>query len=175
MAKSKSKKTDPTPPDYSSLFVAGKSAAPMESYGIPGKSYAVPPKATKTLNIPKSKTPVVTDLGSSLRGMQGQNRFDPSIKNTVRAVSAATALNAVSTFKVVRGVASVAKNLQRDLAAEMKWDSNKGLSNLGRQAHGEYKAELLPSEQSSLKQFDLRAQISEAMKTVKGPIKIKRR
>jgi len=65
-----------------------------ESFGIPGKTYAT--SGQKTLALPdKGKTPIVTDLGTSLRGMQGQNSFDPSVKNTVRAASAAVGVAAI--------------------------------------------------------------------------------
>lgn len=54
-----------------------------ESIGTVGKKYDT--SGQKTTVIPQGKTPVVTDLGSSLRGMQGASGFDPSKKNVVRA------------------------------------------------------------------------------------------
>ena len=54
-----------------------------ESIGTVGKKYDT--SGQKTTVIPQGKTPVVTDLGGSLRGMQGPSGFDPSKKNVVRA------------------------------------------------------------------------------------------
>ena len=64
-----------------------------ESIGIVGKKYDT--SGQKTTVIPQGKTPVVTDLGGSLRGMQGASGFDPSQKNVVRAVLATGGVAAI--------------------------------------------------------------------------------
>ena len=182
MAKSKSKPADrypnPKPANYSNLFVAGKSPVPKESLGLPGKTYDKPSYAVKTLSLPQPKTPVVRDSGSSLRGMQGQESFDPSTKNVVRAALAAGSVgagSAASTFRVVRGVSEAVKKVQRELAKEVRGESTKGMSRIQREGFYEERAELLPGELSRTTQDWLRGQISEIMKSQKGPLKIKRR
>ena len=182
MAKSKSKPADrypnPKPANYSNLFVAGKSPVPKESLGLPGKTYDKPSYAVKTLSLPQPNTPVVRDSGSSLRGMQGQGSFDPSTKNVVRAALAAGSVgagSAASTFRVVRGVSETAKKVQRELAKEVKGESTNGMSRIQREGFYEERAELLPGELSRTTQDWLRGQISEIMKSQKGPLKIKRR
>ena len=64
-----------------------------ESIGIVGKKYDT--SGQKTTVIPQGKTPVVTDLGGSLRGMQGPSGFDPSKKNVARAVLATAGVAAI--------------------------------------------------------------------------------
>ena len=64
-----------------------------ESIGIVGKKYDT--SGRKTTVIPQGKTPVVTDLGGSLRGMQGASGFDPSKKNVARAVLATAGVAAI--------------------------------------------------------------------------------
>jgi len=176
MARRKSK--DSSSKDYSNLFIAGKSPVPKEGFGLPGKTYVAPSNAVKTLSLPQPKTPVVRDSGSSLRGMQGQGGFDPSKKNVVRAALAAGFVNTISAgsgFRVVRGVPEAAKVVQRELSAELKSQSTKGMSRFQREGFWEEKAELLPGETSELVQYDLRQQISEIMKSQKGPLKVRRR
>jgi len=64
-----------------------------ESIGTVGKKYDT--SGQKTTVIPTGKAPIVTDLGGSLRGMQGPSGFDPSTKNTVRAATAVAAVAAL--------------------------------------------------------------------------------
>ena len=64
-----------------------------ESFGLVGKKYDT--SGQKSTVIPQGKTPVVTDLGGSLRGMQGPSGFDPSKKNVVRAVLATAGVAAI--------------------------------------------------------------------------------
>jgi len=64
-----------------------------ESIGTSGKKYDT--SGRKTTVIPTGKAPIVTDLGGSLRGMQGPSGFDPSTKNTVRAATAVAAVAAL--------------------------------------------------------------------------------
>lgn len=67
-----------------------------ESIGFAYKKYDT--SGRKTLSLPeKGKAPIVTDLGASLRGMQGQSGFDPSTKNVVRAAGAAVGIGAIQT------------------------------------------------------------------------------
>ena len=67
-----------------------------ESIGFAYKKYDT--SGRKTLSLPeKGKAPIVTDLGTSLRGMQGQSGFDPSTKNVVRAAGAAVGIGAIQT------------------------------------------------------------------------------
>lgn len=67
-----------------------------ESIGFAYKKYDT--SGRKTLALPdKGKAPIVTDLGASLRGMQGQSGFDPSTKNVVRAAGAAVGIGAIQT------------------------------------------------------------------------------
>lgn len=67
-----------------------------ESIGFAYKKYDT--SGQKTLSLPeKGKTPIVTDQGASLRGMQGPSGFDPSKKNTVRAAGAALGIGAIQT------------------------------------------------------------------------------
>jgi len=71
MVKRKSQ-SDPKPVDYSEFFIAGKTPAPVESFGVPGKSYPVSSDAVKTtnVNLRPSDTGVFrggsTPLGTSL-------------------------------------------------------------------------------------------------------------
>lgn len=183
MAKSKPKPADrypnPKPANYSNLFVAGKSPVPKESLGLPGKTYDKPSYAVKTLSLPQPNTPVVRDSGSSLRGMQGQGSFDPSTKNVVRAVLAASSVNTVSaasTFRIVRGVPEAAKKVQRELSTELKSQSTKGMSRSDREKFYETLDDSRAEDgRQELYQEFLRDRVSEIMKSQKGPLKIKRR
>jgi hypothetical protein len=65
--------------------------------------------------------------------------------------------------------------VQRELAKEVKGESTKGMSRIQREGFYEERAELLPGELSRTTQDWLRGQISEIMKSQKGPLKIKRR
>lgn len=85
--------TKPVVPSSKTVLIPIKNNA-KESFGIPGKTYST--SGQKTLALPdKGRTPIVTDPGMSLRGMQGQGGFDPSVKNTLRAVSAAVGVAAI--------------------------------------------------------------------------------
>ena len=104
---------------YSNLFIAGKSPVPKEGFGLPGKTYVAPSNAVKTLSLPQSNTPVVHDLGSSLRGMQGSAGFDPSTKNVVRAALAASSVAALS--KGISVAPSVVRLMKEEAIREKTW------------------------------------------------------
>ena len=114
-----------------------------------------------------------TPLGTSLAGSKLSKGNIASA--AVTAVSGGTLGRGISMLRVVRDAPKIAKKYQRQLSSEMKSDSTKGMSKAQKQAAGERKSELLPSESSRLTQYDLRKQVSEAMKTNKGKLKIKRR
>ena len=114
-----------------------------------------------------------TPLGTSLAGSKLSKGNIASA--AAIAVSGGTLGRGISMLRVVRDAPEIAKKYQRQLSSEMKSDSTKGMSKAQKQAAGERKSELLPSESSRLTQHDLRAQVSEAMKTNKGKLKIKRR
>ena len=151
-------------------------AVSSATIGAPGKTYVAKgsgpsyvgpkPKGADKGMFAGSSTP----LGTSLAG---SNLSKGNVLNAaLAATSAASILKAASSFKVVRSVPEAAKFLQRELSSELKSQSVKGMSKAQKQAFGEASSELLPSESSRLTQYDLRNQISEAMRTKKGPLKI---
>jgi hypothetical protein len=183
----KKKTSTPAKSDTSGMSLADfkanyTTAAPSSaSVGIAGKTYKAPGTGKAYVGPASgSGTPVKTagqgfagsgtPLGTSIAG---SNLSKGNVAKTIiKTATVASALEAMASLRLVRSVPEAAKGLQRALSSELKSQSTKGMSNAQRNAVGEYNSELLPSESSRLTQYDLQKEISEVMKTNKGPLKI---
>ena len=178
------KKSKPATSDTSGMSLADfkakykPAAVSSASIGTPCKTYVAKGSGPSYVGAPLQNVKSAgqgfagsgTPLGTSLAG---SNLSKGNVLKTALATSsAASALKAASSFKVVRTVPEAVKFLQRELSSELKSQSTKGMSKAQKQAFGEASSELLPSEFSRLTQFDLRKQISGAMRTNKGPLRI---
>ena len=155
--------------DFKNVTVNAKPTATVGNVKPGGTKVSTPNTGVSKGMFAGSGTP----LGTSIAG---SNLSAKNVANTLlTAIAVGSAAKAATGFKIVRSVPEVAKTFQRELAAEMKAQSTKGLSKAQKQALGESNSELLPSESSSLTRYDLRNQISEAMRVNKGPLKIVKR
>jgi hypothetical protein len=183
----KKKMTSPTKSDTSGMSLADfkanyTTAAPSSaSVGIAGKTYTAPGTSKAYVGPNYTKDSKVKTAGKGFAGsgtplgtsIAGSNLSKGNVAKTIiKTATAASGIKAMSSLKLVRSVPEAAKGLQRALSSELKSQSTKGMSKLQREAVGEYNSELLPSESSRLTQSDLQKQISEVMKTNKGPLKI---
>jgi len=184
----KKKMTSPAKSDTSGMSLADFKAnystpapASSASIGIAGKTYKAPGTGKAYVGPNYGENSIVKTAGKGFAGsgtplgtsLAGSNLSKGNVAKTiVNTLTAGAALEAMTSYSLVRGVPEVAKGLQRELSSELKSQSTKGMSNSQRNAVGEYNSELLPSESSRLTQYDLQKQISEVMKTNKGPLKI---
>jgi len=152
-----------------------KSPSPQESFGLPGKTYKVPADAVKTTSLPaQNKT-------KPLAGMQGPSNFkNRSNKEVGLAALMVTGAAVASKFTIASKtvVSEATKKLQRERNAVEKNRSSKGMSNLERQAEGEYRSEMTPSEYAEWRYEpkSLGKDISRSMKeTNKKKIVIKKK
>jgi hypothetical protein len=183
----KKKMTSPAKSDTSGMSLADfkanyPTAAPSSaSVGIAGKTYKAPGTGKAYVGPNYGENSIVKTAGQGFAGsgtplgtsIAGSNLSKGNVAKTIiKTAAVAAPLKALTSLKVIRLVPEAAKGLQRALSSELKSQSTKRMSNSQKEAVGEYNSELLPSESSRLTQYDLQKQISEVMKTNKGPLKI---
>ena len=114
-----------------------------------------------------------TPLGTSFAGSKLSK--GNIAKTAATAIGVGSAIKAGTGYKVVRGVTASAKGIQRKLSRSLKEESTKKMTKTQRQAKYEEDSELVPGERASDYHADLRKEISEIMKSKKGPLKIVKR
>ena len=186
MAAKKKNSSQPKPPvDITKIKGVAASKKPAGS-AVGGKQYKTPKNAQPAYSGPKvtaAKTPVKTagkgfagsgtPLGTSLAGSKLSK--GNVAKTATTAIGVGSAIKAGTGYKVVRGVAASAKGIQRKLSKSLKEESTKKMTKTQRQAKYEADSELVPGERASDYHADLRKEISEIMKSKKGPLKIVKR
>jgi hypothetical protein len=175
MPKKKNVEPNPTPnkvdwngslADFKNVTVNAKPTATVGNVKPGGTKVSTPNTGVSKGMFAGSGTPLGTSIAGS--NLSAKN----IVNTTLTAMAIGSAIKAATGFKVVRSVPEAVKSVQRELSSELKSQSTKGMSKTQKQGFGEASSELLPSESSRLTQYDMRNQISELMRTSKGPLKI---
>ena len=184
-SKKRSSSKPPTPIKLSNIKGVTKTNKPAGS-AVGGSKYKTPKKAQPAYSGPKvtgSKTPIkqsgkgfANSGGTLSSGLAGSNLSKGNIAKTITsAIGVGSVIKAGTGYKVVRGVVAPAKRVQRKLSKSLKEESTKKMTKTQRQAKYEADSELVPGERASDYHADLRKEISEIMKSKKGPLKIVKR